>query len=447
MILARTLPAAGATARQGGSPAAQTPDAAGTPFGGVLDKVLDHSDQRPALPPSLPQGPDASLASARQPRDGLLGSPAGSPLRKASPPAFPAQVAALSTATAAYPVQGAADKATPVPAAATPGVVPPVDLAAVFAVLPAAVEAPATKAVADGKSAPARGRGVVQPPALADGAGVPASGVPYAASLSQLFGTLPLPTPQVLVAAANKPTQAGATPSTLVDAGAKILDRAISAEVAAAPHATKAGESGGAFADALAPVIKSVSVETQLAPAVVPSPMQQVIATVRTLGAAPAAAVAVPAPPLLSNRTTTLVLEPANLGTITVRMQLRGGSLDLHLDVGNSQTLGLLTKEKDSLAAAMASQDYQIGTLTMRASDTQTSSQGSDNGSRPHDQPSGGTPSGGGGTAQQGPAWQGGSGYSRQQAGGGRDRSADDKPATPRPPVPAALPDAAGVYI
>jgi chemotaxis protein MotD len=116
--------------------------------------------------------------------------------------------------------------------------------------------------------------------------------------------------------------------------------------------------------------------------------MLQVIDTVQKLAAAdgtgaaadPSAATLTSSAP--STRSMTLVLEPENMGTVTVTMQMRGTSLDLQLDVANPQTLALLNKDRDSLSAAMASQDYAIGSLTLRAGDLQTTSTGTHDGAQ-----------------------------------------------------------------
>jgi flagellar hook-length control protein FliK len=114
----------------------------------------------------------------------------------------------------------------------------------------------------------------------------------------------------------------------------------------------------------------------------------------------------------------TLVLEPENLGTVTVKMQMRGDSLDLQLDVANPQTLALLNKDRDSLTAAMNSQDYAMGTLTMRASEAQTSSPGSNDGSQNQGSSGQGSNPSASDGGQNGGAYQNGGTFSDGSSGG-----------------------------
>ena len=223
---------------------------------------------------------------------------------------------------------------------------------------------------------------------------------------------------------------------------------------ASANHASSGSKNDGAFSS-LAPIVTSVTVETTLAPAPTLSPMQQIIDTVRTLttdaGAAASSATPSVATPTTTaaSRTMTLVLQPENLGTVTVRMQMRGNTLDLQLDVANAQTLGMLTKDKDALSAAMSGQDYAVGTLTLQASQSSHSSQGNDNG-QSSNQGSGGHMSSSqndngapnGGAAQGNP----GSGDTREDRGARRDTTrADDQGAQRRARADSA--PATGVYI
>jgi chemotaxis protein MotD len=172
----------------------------------------------------------------------------------------------------------------------------------------------------------------------------------------------------------------------------------------------------------MASMVKSVSVETQLAPAPTLSPMQQVIDIVQKLATAEgdpanaqtsAAATASPPQAPTSSRAMTIVLEPEDLGTVTVTMRMRGGSLDLNLDVANPRTLSMLD-------TAMGGQNYAVGTLTMRASDTQTSSQGSDNGTQGQGSGAQGSFASSGGGSQGGDGGQGGAAFSGGAGTGSR---------------------------
>ncbi|MDR3462930.1 MAG: flagellar hook-length control protein FliK [Beijerinckiaceae bacterium] len=215
--------------------------------------------------------------------------------------------------------------------------------------------------------------------------------------------------------------------------GQTVAGQAVAAGTATSAAASDAVSSSlsktGAPESDPASMVKSVSVETQFAPGPSLSPMQQVIDTVQklTAGTGDGAATTSSSSPTVattvssaSTRTMTLVLEPENLGTVTVKMQMRGDSLDLQLDVANPQTLALLNKDRDSLTAAMSSQDYAMGTLTMRASDVQSSSTGSNDGSQNQNQGSSGqgsyqSASDGG---QNGGAYQNGGTFSDGSNGG-----------------------------
>ena len=338
------------------------------------------------------------------------------------------------------------------------------DLAAVLATFtsPVSTDDADDESAATPAGAPGRKGATKSLPASSDAApativpGALPAATPDAVTISNLLGLIPQPPVRADApdkggreSAARSMVDLAVDAQTLPGAG----DKTVSPLVAGPPaptHAPEANGKGDDFSATLAPIVKSVTVETQLAPPTTLPPMQQVIQTVQKLAEAPAsAAPATPtqAAPLSSSRTMTLVLEPENLGTVTVRMQLRGGSLDLQLDVDNAQTLNLLTKEKDSLSAAMANQDYQVATLTMRASETQSGSQGSDNGSRPHDQPGSGTFGGDDGASGRQAPQDGGPASGSRQNGRSRDRSSDGEAVVARSPGLAPAPGAAGLYI
>ncbi len=467
MILARTLPAGVASpTRPTGDASGKTPsDDSATPFGGVLDQL---SDQRGR--PS--QTPDGSTTQDGQPRT----SPPTLTALEQNTTSTALPDFALPTATYGLPTSAPIATTPTVPVTFSSAAVgtdaataaSSAGLAALFAGFsPAVVGKAAGAAAPETGTLTGRARNTGKA-ASTSGDAVPASAAaaPAAAPIPNLFDLAPVASPQLPSAAAAKTTTGQDLPATA--ATAALADQAagtsLSVDGAAgavargavdASHAHADSSRSDAFSSALDPMVRSVSVQTQLAPAVSLQPMQQVITSVQKLAAAASSAAVdlptAPAVPLQSSRTMTLVLEPPDLGTVTVRMQLRGDSLDLQLDVGNAQTLGLLSRDKDSLTAAMTSQDYQIGTLTMRASDTQTSSQGSDHGSRPQDQSAGGSQGGGGDASQQGgQASQGGSGLdsgSRQEQRGSRSQAPDDEIVVQRSAGVADASAAGGLYI
>ncbi len=461
MILARTLPTSVAPpTRQTGDAARTSSDGTDKPFGGVLDEL---ADQRGRSPQTKGAGTLDGQARKSPPTSAALALDAMPAASTALPDlSTPAATVGLP---AAMPVVAAGPSDVPFSSAVTS----PADLAALLAGLASADAGEAAGAATpDAGTTAGRGKGSGKA-AASSGNAVPASAAAATdvGALSNLLGLAPMAVPQVAQTAKGSAGQDVTAASTTAVAGQTAagqaseapgdadLGGAAAARGASAPSRAHADDGGSAVPlSSLAPIVRSVSVETQLAPAVSLQPMQQVIISVQKLAATvPGAAADLPATsaaPLQSSRTMTLVLEPPDLGTVTVRMQLRGDSLDLQLDVGSAQTLGLLSRDKDSLTAAMASQDYQIGTLTMRASDTQTSSQGSDHGSRPQDQPAGGSHTNGGDPSQGRQAPQGESGLdggSRQEQRNSRSRTRDDEVVAPRSSGAADAPVAGGLYI
>ena len=102
-------------------------------------------------------------------------------------------------------------------------------------------------------------------------------------------------------------------------------------------------------------------------------------------------------------RTLTLQLNPGSLGTVSVRLHIIGGALDVQLGVSDPQTLGLLGRERDTLVAALRDQSTTIHSLIIQASDVPLP-EGHDAPSQrtAGDQASGNRSSGGAGAGQPG---------------------------------------------
>ncbi|MFZ4807689.1 MAG: flagellar hook-length control protein FliK [Hyphomicrobiaceae bacterium] len=65
-------------------------------------------------------------------------------------------------------------------------------------------------------------------------------------------------------------------------------------------------------------------------------------------------------------RTIELALEPAGLGSVTIKLSVRHDGLRVHVDVARSEAMGLINRDKDALTALIQSAGYQIDTVTVR---------------------------------------------------------------------------------
>ena len=89
----------------------------------------------------------------------------------------------------------------------------------------------------------------------------------------------------------------------------------------------------------------------------------------------PEASIVAPSPA----RTMTLQLSPANLGTITVRLRVTGSALDVDLSVSDPQTLGLISREHDTLASALRDHDYDLNSLVVQGAPADATPSGDQN--------------------------------------------------------------------
>jgi flagellar hook-length control protein FliK len=65
-----------------------------------------------------------------------------------------------------------------------------------------------------------------------------------------------------------------------------------------------------------------------------------------------------------------LELQPADLGTITIRMSLRQDGLDIRVEASRSDTAGMLQRDQDSLAKLLTSAGYRIDGLAVMTAPT-----------------------------------------------------------------------------
>jgi flagellar hook-length control protein FliK len=117
-----------------------------------------------------------------------------------------------------------------------------------------------------------------------------------------------------------------------------------------------------------------------------PAPAQQIAASVidalPRAGTAPppldshapsvAAAPAVTAPP----KTLQIQLAPADLGGVTVKLRLSGGTLELSVEAEHGETARLLDRDRDRLAKALHTAGYQLDKVTIRTADPGSAPQG-----------------------------------------------------------------------
>lgn len=75
--------------------------------------------------------------------------------------------------------------------------------------------------------------------------------------------------------------------------------------------------------------------------------------TSKAVGAAPA-------------RTVILQMSPADLGTVEIRLHMSGQALDLQLTISEQRTLGLVTRERASLAKALEDHNYELNSLVIQ---------------------------------------------------------------------------------
>ena len=62
-------------------------------------------------------------------------------------------------------------------------------------------------------------------------------------------------------------------------------------------------------------------------------------------------------------------LQPVDLGTVTVRMTLKDGVLELQLDAGREETARLLQQDRDTLSSILRSAGYHVDAMTVRVAE------------------------------------------------------------------------------
>jgi chemotaxis protein MotD len=158
----------------------------------------------------------------------------------------------------------------------------------------------------------------------------------------------------------------------------------------------------------------TVRKETPLLPQLPSSPMEQVADRVARAALANASDARPPEPSSASAKSPSaplirvlhIELQPADLGTVTVRMTLKDDVLEVQLDVGRQETARLLQRDRETLSNVLRSAGYQVDAMTVRVAepdrapaapaasqgflDTSTSSQSGS--SQPDARPSGGQP-------------------------------------------------------
>jgi chemotaxis protein MotD len=138
------------------------------------------------------------------------------------------------------------------------------------------------------------------------------------------------------------------------------------------------GRGGAQHGAAQATPVNVVTQETHTPPVLALSPVQQIATSIIEAadaassqdGANPAPPAAAPEPArqsLQALQVLDIKLEPADLGTVSVKMRLTGTKLELHIEVAQKDTLPLLHKEGDSLSSQLQSSGYSVESLTIKA--------------------------------------------------------------------------------
>lgn len=175
---------------------------------------------------------------------------------------------------------------------------------------------------------------------------------------------------------------------------------------------TPRGKDDGVSASAAAPDLKLavLQTETHHAPVLHGGPMAQVAEGIRSeLGDAgetaltwsPAASAAAKPHADAPIKVLLIQLQPADLGTVTVRMSLKDDALELQIEASQQDTAQRLQQDQDSLSKVLRTAGYLIDGVAIRAADpdrslvlqSQTSASLSQS---PHQQTAGGAPSEGG---------------------------------------------------
>ena len=185
-------------------------------------------------------------------------------------------------------------------------------------------------------------------------AGAPRAGAPHA------------PTPGVLATqpASGDPSAPVDAPTIEIDAQADAPAKRPVGAVASAVEAI-ASPNGDATARGVSPGALEATIDASAS-----GPVRDVAEAVAKLAApAPASRPADPSRPAVVGpaRTLTLQLSPGSLGTVSIRLHLTGDALDVALDVSDPQTLGLLSRERESLVAALRDQATTVHSLTIQA--------------------------------------------------------------------------------
>jgi chemotaxis protein MotD len=165
------------------------------------------------------------------------------------------------------------------------------------------------------------------------------------------------------------------------EAGPKSAGRkeeALPAPVEARPLAS--GNSAGKDTSALPDIeVKVVRSETHLAPVSQPPAALQIADRIAQALASPggADATAGPSPtgadkpaPTSTLKVLHIELQPADLGTVVVRLSLRNDALEIQLDVARANTAHLLQKDRDTLSGLLRSSGYQVDGLAVQVADS-----------------------------------------------------------------------------
>ncbi len=235
----------------------------------------------------------------------------------------------------------------------------------------------------------------------------PVAAAPVAAAVAPVVESVtPVQTPAPALTRPARPTPRASTPALPIAPSAPAAESVESPPVPAiqaGPVAPRPERDGDTSREPGQPLPETAPVA---APALGPGEAALPVTTLRHLAEAiaaeaPSAPVAPPGQPAKPGqmpegplRLLTIQLQPADLGTVTVRMRLQEGRLEVGMETGRHETAELLRRDGGALSDLLRGAGYQADLVAIRASGAdmaggQPSQQGSGEGAQAQSQPQG----------------------------------------------------------
>lgn len=161
------------------------------------------------------------------------------------------------------------------------------------------------------------------------------------------------------------------------------------------------------------------------------SAIRSIAAAVGELANQPASPVQVPdanaQPAVAPARTMTLQMSPPDLGTVDIRLHVTGDSLDVQLKLSNSETLGMVHRDREALSTALQDQNYKLNSLVIQDGGASASSGGQNAAAQGGGSASYSRPDQDSGRASQNNGQGGGQRPQPDDSGSGRPRSGPER--------------------